>query len=348
MGLPPSFRARGSAWFFSPVCALEVNGAEGGSVTFHLQDLKGEKLAWSFNGDTMLTITLGESLNPSFFENAYKSRVTFPNNGSSLTISQLGKKDAGTYTAKNSVYKASFTLRVHSVLREPEVTCVSWNCSADGCRYVLRCAVHTPGVTSFVWSHGEQLDAEEPELVVEKELPPGELDVLPRTCTVRNPVSSRNVTVSPAAVCTGESPQRIQGWGLGDTGRDGMHPDPSWVPLRLSESRGSAAPPGVGGFAEALTSLPCPCSLPHAALPENTTHSAATGELPCCPVHIHVLSPCHRVPEPALPAPGCPDPALEAGEPEAGAVHLFLQLVGGGGISRLSGHPQHPCTVSAT
>lgn len=111
---PPSFRARGSAWFFSPVCALEVNGAEGGSVTFHLQDLKGEKLAWSFNGDTMLTITLGESLNPSFFENSYKSRVTFPNNGSSLTISQLGKKDAGTYTAKNSVYKASFTLRVHS------------------------------------------------------------------------------------------------------------------------------------------------------------------------------------------------------------------------------------------
>lgn len=168
---------------------------------------------------------------------------------------------------------------------------MSWNCSADGCRYVLRCAVHTPGITSFVWSHGEQLDAEEPELVVEKELPPGELDVLPRTCTVRNPVSSRNVTVSPAAVCTGESPQRIQGWGLGDTGRDGMHPDPSWVPLRLSESRGSAAPPGVGGFAEALTSLPCPCSLPHAALPENTTHSAATGELPCCPVHIHVLSP---------------------------------------------------------
>lgn len=168
---------------------------------------------------------------------------------------------------------------------------MSWNCSADGCRYVLRCAVHTPGVTSFVWSHGEQLDAEEPELVVEKELPPGELDVLSRTCTVRNPVSSRNVTVSPAAVCTGESPQRIQGWGLGDTGRDGMHPDPSWVPLRLSESRGSAAPPGVGGFAEALTSLPCPCSLPHAALPENTTHSAATGELPCCPVHIHVLSP---------------------------------------------------------
>lgn len=169
------------------------------------------------------------------------------------------------------------------------MTCVSWNCSADGCRYVLRCAVHTPEITSFSWSHGEQLDAEEPELVVEEEQRPGELDVLSYTCMVRNPVSSRNVTVSPAAVCTGESPQRMQGWGPGDAGGDGMHPDPSRVPLRLSESRGIAAPPGVGGFAKALTSLPCPCSLPHAALPENATQSAATGELPCCPVH--VLSP---------------------------------------------------------
>uniref|UniRef100_A0A8B9U4L6 Ig-like domain-containing protein n=1 Tax=Anas zonorhyncha TaxID=75864 RepID=A0A8B9U4L6_9AVES len=220
----------------SSLCALEVDGAEGGSVTFHLQDLKGEKLGWSFNGDTMLTITLGKSLNPSFFDDSYKSRVTIPDDGSSLTISQLKKKDAGTYTAKNPVYRANFTLRVHSVLQEPEVTCVSRNCSAKGCRYVLRCAVHTPEITSFSWSHGEQLDAEEPELVVEEEQPPGELDVLSYTCTVQNPVSSRNVTVLPATICTGESPQRMQGWGPGDAGGDGMHPDPSRVPLRLSET----------------------------------------------------------------------------------------------------------------
>ncbi|XP_032060179.1 SLAM family member 9-like [Aythya fuligula] len=181
-------------WRCSCACSSPASCAQ--------QDLKGENLGWSFNGELMLTITLGESLNPSFFENSYESRVTFPNNGRSLTISQLGKKDAGTYTAKNSVYRANFTLRVHSVLREPEVTCVSRNCSADACRYVLRCAVNTPGTTSFSWSHGEQLDAEEAELVVEEEQPPpGELDVLSHTCTVRNPVSSRNVTVSPAAVC---------------------------------------------------------------------------------------------------------------------------------------------------
>ncbi|XP_068518782.1 SLAM family member 9-like isoform X2 [Anas acuta] len=191
------------ACFLCPaVCALEVDGAEGGSVTFHLQDLKGEKLGWTFNGDLMLTIKLGEPPDPSFYDNSYKSRVTVPDDGSSLTISQLEKKDAGTYTAKNSVYRANFTLRVHSVLQEPKVTCVSRNCSANGCRYVLRCAVHTPGIASFSWSHGEQLDAEEPELVVEEKQPPGELDVLSYTCTVQNPISSRNVTVSPAAVCT--------------------------------------------------------------------------------------------------------------------------------------------------
>uniref|UniRef100_A0A8B9U0U1 Ig-like domain-containing protein n=1 Tax=Anas zonorhyncha TaxID=75864 RepID=A0A8B9U0U1_9AVES len=180
------------SWFLSPVCALEVDGAEGGSVTFHLQDLKGEKLGWSFNGDTMLTITLGKSLNPSFFDDSYKSRVTIPDDGSSLTISQLKKKDAGTYTAKNP--PSPFPT---GVLQEPEVTCVSRNCSAKGCRYVLRCAVHTPEITSFSWSHGEQLDAEEPELVVEEEQPPGELDVLSYTCTVQNPVSSRRICRHP-------------------------------------------------------------------------------------------------------------------------------------------------------
>ncbi|XP_066842071.1 SLAM family member 7-like isoform X2 [Anser cygnoides] len=179
---------------------LEVDGAEGRSVTFHLQGLRGENLAWSFRGETILTIKLGEPPDPSFYEDSYKSRVTFPEDGSALTISQLGKKDAGNYTAKNAVFKANFILRVYSVLQEPAVTCASRNCSAEGCRYTLRCAVHTPGDKSFSWSRGEQLDAEGPEVVVEAP-PPGELDVLSYTCTVRNPVSSSNATVSPAALC---------------------------------------------------------------------------------------------------------------------------------------------------
>uniref|UniRef100_A0A8B9TAR0 Ig-like domain-containing protein n=1 Tax=Anas platyrhynchos TaxID=8839 RepID=A0A8B9TAR0_ANAPL len=170
----------------SRMCALEVDGAEGGSITFHLQDLKGENLGWSFNGETHAYHHTGRvSQCPHFYEDSYMSRVTFPNNGRSLTISQLGKKDAGTYTAKTT--PSPFPT---GVLQEPKVTCVSRNCSANGCRYVLRCAVHTPEITSFSWSHGEQLDAEEPELVVEEEQRPGELDVLSYTCTVQNPVSS--------------------------------------------------------------------------------------------------------------------------------------------------------------
>lgn len=71
-------------------------------------------MAWSFRGETILTIKLGEPPDPSFYEDSYKSRVTFPEDGSALTISQLGKKDAGNYTAKNAVFKANFILRVYS------------------------------------------------------------------------------------------------------------------------------------------------------------------------------------------------------------------------------------------
>lgn len=126
------------------------------------------------------------------------------------------------------------------------MTCASRNCSAEGCRYTLRCAVHTPGDKSFSWSRGEQLDAEGPEVVVEAP-PPGELDVLSYTCTVRNPVSSSNATVSPAALCAGESPQRMRGWGAG-----GMLAGTGRILIPAGHSSGSqkaerAWPPPRGG-----------------------------------------------------------------------------------------------------
>uniref|UniRef100_A0A8B9DPT8 Ig-like domain-containing protein n=1 Tax=Anser cygnoides TaxID=8845 RepID=A0A8B9DPT8_ANSCY len=210
-GAPAAPRTSAPSWFFSPACAsstLEVDGAEGRSVTFHLQGLRGENLAWSFRGETILTIKLGEPPDPSFYEDSYKSRVTFPEDGSALTISQLGKKDAGAKggrCAESPPPPAPFS---PGVLQEPAVTCASRNCSAEGCRYTLRCAVHTPGDKSFSWSRGEQLDAEGPEVVVEAP-PPGELDVLSYTCTVRNPVSSSNATVSPAALCAAPATGRI-------------------------------------------------------------------------------------------------------------------------------------------
>uniref|UniRef100_A0A8B9BI85 Ig-like domain-containing protein n=1 Tax=Anser brachyrhynchus TaxID=132585 RepID=A0A8B9BI85_9AVES len=240
-GAPAAPRTSAPSWFFSPACAsstLEVDGAEGRSVTFHLQGLRGENLAWSFRGETILTIKLGEPPDPSFYEDSYKSRVTFPEDGSALTISQLGKKDAGNYTAKNAVFKANFILRVYS-------ECL-FTFRPRGCRYTLRCAVHTPGDKSFSWSRGEQLDAEGPEVVVEAP-PPGELDVLSYTCTVRNPVSSSNATVSPAALCAGESPQRMCGWGAG-----GMLAGTGRILIPAGHSSGSqkaerAWPPPRGG-----------------------------------------------------------------------------------------------------
>ncbi|NXI67153.1 SLAF5 protein, partial [Anseranas semipalmata] len=187
----------------SKACAsreTDMAGAEGRSITFRLQNLKGENLAWSFRGETILSIKLGESPEASYYDDSYKTRVTFPENGSALTISQLRKDDGGTYIAKTTMFKASFTLHVYSELQEPAVTCVAWNCSADGCRYTLHCAVEPPGDNSFSWSNGKRPEGEGPEVEVEA-LPPGGSDPLLYTCTARNPVSSRNATVSPAAVC---------------------------------------------------------------------------------------------------------------------------------------------------
>ncbi|NXK44189.1 SLAF5 protein, partial [Chauna torquata] len=188
----------------------DMTGAEGRSVTFHLQNLKGENLAWSFCGESILAFKLVKPLEATFFDNSYKSRVAFPEDGSALTISQLRRSDAGTYVARNTEFRANFTLRVYSELLEPTVTCVSQNCSADGCRYTLRCAAEPPGDKAFFWSNGEQPWGEGPEVVLETS-PPGGSDPLLYTCTVQNPVSSRNATISPSALCAGESPQKMRG-----------------------------------------------------------------------------------------------------------------------------------------
>ncbi|NXC43683.1 SLAF7 protein, partial [Penelope pileata] len=187
----------------SAVCAsngLDVVGAEGKSVTFHLQNVKGEDLAWSFGTETIVTIELGTPIRPKFYDKSYKSRMTFSDNGRALTISQLRKNDAGIYTAKAEEFRAYFTLRVYSEVSEPTVSCVRWNCSDAGCRYTLRCAVETPGDKSFFWSHNGQGVDEGPELEVEVlhlEHPDPPL----YTCMVQNPVSSSNITVSPAETC---------------------------------------------------------------------------------------------------------------------------------------------------
>uniref|UniRef100_A0A8C9L9C0 Ig-like domain-containing protein n=1 Tax=Pavo cristatus TaxID=9049 RepID=A0A8C9L9C0_PAVCR len=189
----------------------DIAGTEGKSVTFHLRNVRGENLAWSFRGETILVIKLGASPELLFSDESFASRVAFPNNGSSLTISQLRRSDAGTYLAKNNDVRANFTLHVYReclllLLQEPTVSCTEWNCSAEGCSYVLHCAVDPPGDSSFFWSYnGEPTNEGSEWEVVEKRQHPGEdPDLLPYTCTAQNPVSSRNITVFPSALCAGE------------------------------------------------------------------------------------------------------------------------------------------------
>lgn len=112
----PCILPLGSAGFFSSVCAsdsTDVFGTEGKSATFHLQNLIGEYLTWSFHGEPILVIRLGARPELVFSDKSFTSRVTFSNNGSSLTILQLTRSDAGTYLAKSDEVKVSFTLHVY-------------------------------------------------------------------------------------------------------------------------------------------------------------------------------------------------------------------------------------------
>ncbi|XP_063213151.1 SLAM family member 7-like isoform X2 [Chroicocephalus ridibundus] len=180
---------------------VEMVGAVGRSITFFLQSMD-TSTAWSFHSEVIVTVKFGNPPEVTFFDDNYKSRLAFPENGSALTISQLRLDDAGTYTAKRNTAKTSFALRVYRELAVPTVTCVAQNCSANGCRYTLRCTASGSGSgnVSYGWSVGVSPLSEGPTVLVEESA----LEELPLTCVARNPVSSRNATViSPAALCTG-------------------------------------------------------------------------------------------------------------------------------------------------
>ncbi|NXX59393.1 SLAF7 protein, partial [Scopus umbretta] len=193
----------------SPACSsngAEVTGAVGRSVTFSLQSLAGTAAAWSFHNEVIATVEFGNPPKAMFFDDNYKLRLAFSKNGSALTISQLRMDDAGTYTAKISGVKTTFTLYVYRELVVPTVTCATQNCSADGCRYTLHCTTSGSGSgnVSYSWSMGDWSWSEGPTVLVEES--PLNKSLMPLTCTVRNPVSSRNATViSPAALCAGNS-----------------------------------------------------------------------------------------------------------------------------------------------
>ncbi|NXM28133.1 SLAF7 protein, partial [Oxyruncus cristatus] len=178
----------------------EVIGAVGRSVTFHIHHLTGNVAFWNFDNVPIVSVGFGEPPVTVFSNNKYKTRLTISEQGRALTISQLTMEDAGTYSAKSAEATSTFTLHVYRELAEPRVSCEAQNCSAGGCRYALRCAAPGPGLgnISYGWSVGEQPWGEGPTLLVEESVPQ---EPVPLTCRARNPVSSRNVTVSPADLC---------------------------------------------------------------------------------------------------------------------------------------------------
>ncbi|XP_061215562.1 uncharacterized protein LOC133215510 [Neopsephotus bourkii] len=188
---PPALSTSGS----------EMVGAVGSSITFQLQSPRGSAAAWSFHNDVVVTVRFGDPPEATFFEDSFKPRLSFPGNGSALSISPLRLEDAGTYTAKSAGVKSTFTLRVYGELEAPSVTCTGQNCSAGPCRFTLRCAAAGAGAgdVSYAWSVGS---GRSPGATVTVEEPPPGEPLL--ACTAQNPVSSRNVTVSSAAaLCAG-------------------------------------------------------------------------------------------------------------------------------------------------
>ncbi|XP_030329742.1 SLAM family member 5-like isoform X3 [Strigops habroptila] len=204
--------AQRSVQLLSLVCTSkgsEVIGTLGRSITFYLQRLEGEAAAWSFHNDVIVTVKFGDPPEATFFDDNYKPRLAFPNNGSALTISQLRMEDAGTYTAKSSGVKTTFTLHIYRELSVPTVTCMVQNCSASICRYILHCTTSgsSSGNVSYIWSMGS-LRKHGATMLVEESL----LDEPLLTCTVQNPVSSSNITIiSLTALCADNYSSRQAG-----------------------------------------------------------------------------------------------------------------------------------------
>ncbi|TRZ06402.1 hypothetical protein HGM15179_020705 [Zosterops borbonicus] len=115
-------------------------------------------------------------------------------------------EDAGTYSVNIDGKISTFILRVYRELTEPTVTCESLNCSGSICLFSLHCSCLPDtgfGNVSYTWRGWDQQWEERPVVltVVDK----SSLDNLgPLTCTARNAVSSRSVTVTtPEGLCPG-------------------------------------------------------------------------------------------------------------------------------------------------
>ncbi|NXR96129.1 LY9 protein, partial [Hypocryptadius cinnamomeus] len=173
----------------------EVIGVLGGSVTFHSYNPNRKPAFWNFGNDPIVTVIFKDPPQTVFYKDEFQTHFAVSENGHALSISQLRMEDAGTYSVAIDGKKSIFTLQVFRELAEPTVTCEAQNCSEGSCSFSLRCSAPGAGFgnISYTWMVRDQpwdgssvvlrvneSSREEPELL---------------TCTARNPVSSRNVTV---------------------------------------------------------------------------------------------------------------------------------------------------------
>ncbi|NXO46563.1 LY9 protein, partial [Locustella ochotensis] len=196
----------------------EVIGAVGGSVTFrsHNTATDGDAAFWSFGNKPIVTVALEDPQQPAFSNDKYKTRFAVSKRGHVLTIFQLSMEDAGTYSVTIDGKKSTFTLRVYRKLAEPIVTCEAQSCLGSSCLISLRCSV--PGAdfgnVSYSWKVRDEPRDEEPMVLLVKKSSQDAPE--PLTCTARNAVSSRNVTVTtPGELCSGERGERAGKGGVG-------------------------------------------------------------------------------------------------------------------------------------
>ncbi|NXF27931.1 LY9 protein, partial [Rhodinocichla rosea] len=182
----------------------EVVRAVGGSVTFRSHNPGRNIALWSSGNDPIVTVVFKDPPRLIFFEDKFKTRFAVSENGHALTISQLRMEDAGTYSVTIGDKRSTFTLQVFRELAEPTVTCEAQNCSDGSCSSSLRCSVPGAGLgnVSYTWRVGDHTwDGSSVVLLVNES---SQHEPEPLTCTARNPVSSRNVTVTnPGELCEG-------------------------------------------------------------------------------------------------------------------------------------------------
>ncbi|NXP42324.1 SLAF5 protein, partial [Leiothrix lutea] len=213
----------------SPSDTTELIGAVGRSVTFCSNDTNGNAALWSFGDIPIVTVTFEDPPRPVFLKEEYRTRFTVSERGRALTISPLRMEDAGTYSVTIDGKKSTFILLVYGrcflcflgvftlkkevsdcplppgELPEPTVTCEAQDCLDRTCLVSLRCSVPGAGFgnVSYTWrGWGQRWNVGSVVLtVVDK----SSLDsVEPLTCTARNAVSRRSVTVTtPEGLCPG-------------------------------------------------------------------------------------------------------------------------------------------------